>query len=218
MDKKLAKLQKKSVYDLQQENVHKNQQSQKENRMPRKYVKRAEKQNDLVKLTQKAIEEAKRRQWINPLSSITKTNQNRVIKTEQITDDDIFKKPKPVPKLSENSFSLVQKHQQENDTKKRIFSLFSTMEDFYRTPCLLSPLTVITEIENLVQVNPNPFALQLKERLIDAELKNMIDNFAKNIENLANGSETGEIESFIGRKRKVHRNDSLSMSSKRQKC
>lgn len=82
----------------------------------------------------------------------------------------------------------------------------STIENFHRLPPLLSPIKIRNKVANINKHSSSPFFMQLTERLIDAELKNMIDIFAKNIENLAkstrNVAETDEIESFVGRKRR----------------
>lgn len=92
--------------------------------------------------------------------------------------------------------------------------------DFYSIPRLLSP---IKDLKKKSKKLINPFAVpqQVKERLIDAELKNMIDNFAMNIEYLFNQARVNrEIElkddmiSEEGKRKLIFKKNS---NSKRQK-
>jgi hypothetical protein len=208
------KFQGKSIYDLQRENLAKSRLNQKENSRPRKLVNKPEVK--LFQLTQKAREELKKRQVINPFATCQLINQMKHDKQpadKRVIDKNIFKKPMNVPVKLENS---QQPHREVKIEQQEI--TMSMIEDFYRMPPFITPIK--TEASERIEHNPKPFTFESKERLIDDELKNMIDIFSKNIENLANMAmqqkESEEIESFIGRKRKL--NSSMMSSMKRQKC
>lgn len=61
-------------------------------------------------------------------------------------------------------------------------NLMKQLSTFFEIPSLLSP------IKSRHVINPCSMKFCYKPRIIDDELKNMIDTFAMNIENLANGS------------------------------
>lgn len=109
-----------------------------------------------------------------------------------------------------------------SESQKKISDrLPKSFYDLMNLPPMMSPIKGL----NTKRIQINPFAFQTQNpRLIDDELRNMIDAFARNIENLANDSNVyretcasdNTNEMFMdGRKRKTDQSKSQSMKRQR---
>lgn len=167
-----------------------------------------------------------------PPKNASKTKSDKITETPKIDLSVIaafYNMPPLIKPIEEN----LQNEPRQDDNSKTLKVDLTTIENFYKVPAPISPIKLTLYLEPYrtrqpvksikVEVPFESFSSSLViepfKPIVDSTMQDMIDIFAKNIESLAKSvgitTEPEEIESFVGRKRKMN---SSTAPGKRQKC